>query len=789
VVRILLAKLGRDLRRQAPQFVAVTVIAMLGVALYGAANDAYLNLKASYASMFSRLHFADLQVTGGDKVAFEAGAAQDPAVADIQARQVADVPFQVGGQHRLIGRLVGLPAGQQPSVDQVLVLKGSYLTASDPRGVLVEQHFADHFHLQPGSRLQVRDAGGWVEVSVLGVVASAEYLWPARSRQDALASPDDFGVLFAPDQFVSRVGGPEAQAQVLVYLRPGARGGPSLGHLESTAAQLGATDVTDRANQPSNAALSEDIDGFGELAVLFPILFLGAAAMTIYVLLTRLVHSQRAVIGTLLACGVRPRQLLLHYLGFGAVVGLVGGVLGAALGVLLGGWLTGAYTSALEIPIAVIGAYPATAATGVVIASVVGLLAALAPALAAFRVPPAEAMRGIAPIGLGGKTLLERALPGVGRLPASVLMVLRSVWRSRRRAITTVIGVILASTVILVSWGMLDSTQLVLQHQFQDVQRQDAIAYTERPVGAELLSEVANAGGVARVEEFAQLPVTLRHGGHSYPTAIEGFQPNTQMHGFYGTDGRPQRLPAAGVLLGAALGEKLSVQRGDAIELQLTSLGRSVAEPVRGFVNEAVGSFAYVSIGDLAAVLDGVDPANAILLRYTAGSTRDSVDAAISHLPGVAVVVDSRATANAFSGQYLQLFDAIVGAMLVFGVALAFGLIFATISVNVLERTQEFATLLTSGVRTGQLAAMVSAENMALTMTGLVLGLAAGYWATGAFLSTLNSDLFHFDEYVLPRSYLITAAAILVAALASELPGLRTISRLDLAAAARERAA
>jgi putative ABC transport system permease protein len=140
-------------------------------------------------------------------------------------------------------------------------------------------------------------------------------------------------------------------------------------------------------------------------------------------------------------------------------------------------------------------------------------------------------------------------------------------------------------------------------------------------------------------------------------------------------------------------------------------------------------------------------------------------------------------------GQFLDLFYALVGAMLVFGCAMAFGLIFATVSVNVLERAQEFATLLTAGVRLRQLAAMVTAENLTLTLTGLLPGLLIGYWAAGAFMATFNSDLFHFDVVVLPRSYAITVTAILVSALLSEVPALRAIAKIDLAAAVRERAA
>ena len=67
----------------------------------------------------------------------------------------------------------------------------------------MEQHMAAHFGLRPGDRFAVATADGWTDVDVLGVAASPEYLWPAKSRQEILVLPDDFGVVFAPEAFVA----------------------------------------------------------------------------------------------------------------------------------------------------------------------------------------------------------------------------------------------------------------------------------------------------------------------------------------------------------------------------------------------------------------------------------------------------------------------------------------------------------------------------------------------------------------------------------------------------------
>ena len=58
-----------------------------------------------------------------------------------------------------------------------------------------------------------------------------------------------------------------------------------------------------REDQTSYNILKADLDGLQQMSFLFPILFLGVAALAIYILLGRLVESQRVQIGLMRALG------------------------------------------------------------------------------------------------------------------------------------------------------------------------------------------------------------------------------------------------------------------------------------------------------------------------------------------------------------------------------------------------------------------------------------------------------------------------------------------------------
>ena len=776
---VLSRKLRRDLLRRKAQFGAVAITVFLGVALFAASYDSFQNLETSYRRTFTAFRFADLTVTGGDVAAFATRAGGTAGVAAVEARTVADVPLRIDGK-KLLGRMVSMPDGRQPAVDRVKVLAGAY-PAAGAGALLVERHLADHFGLGPGDELEVGGQAGWVRTSVAGVVSSPEYIWPARSRQEIFTTPENFGVVFVPENTARRLapGGPN---QVVVYYAEGADGSALAARLGAAARDLGAGEILTREEQPSNAALNEDLQGFEELSVFFPFLFLVAAGMAIYVLLTRMVHAQRPQIGVLRAEGYGRRRVLLHYLGYGAVPGVLGAIPGAAAGIGLAFVTTGFYTRVISVPIRIVELRPATLVTGIAIGVLASLVAAAAPALAASRIPPAEAMRGAAPGGPRRPSSLERMLPALRRLPIRWLLVLRGPGRNLRRTLSTILGVILSLTLVLVSWGMLDTTQVLLDRQFLEIDRQDAVVAMG---DAAALDRVAATPGVAVAEPSAEVPVSIRRGRESYGSRLVALRPDTRMHRFLTKDGE-RSLPREGLLVGRALRDLLGIEPGDPVTVVLGDGGPSFSERVAGFVDEPLGTQAYISIDRLRALAGTAVPATIALVRYERGVPRDAVERRLTALPEVLAVEDARAIYSTVRG-FMGLFYAFVGMMLAFGAAMAFALIFASMSANIAERSRETASLLAEGMRRRRIAALITAENLLVVLAGVLPGLAIGYVVSSVAMSSFSSDLFSFDLHMRPTTLLFSALALVLVALVSQWPGLRGVRRLDVAQVVRER--
>jgi len=785
MVKPLHHKLWRDVRRQRAQFIAITITIFLGVTIFGATYDSFRNLQASYAATATDFRFANLTTAGGDVATIATEAAATPGVESAEVRSVADIPFNVGGV-KLLGRIIGVPAGEQPTVNQLSVLEGIYL-APGSGDVLVEKHMADHFDLSPGDLFDIRMSGRWQAVTVAGVVASPEYIWPARDRQELITSADNFGVIFAANAEVALAtdGSPN---EATIYFTGGGEDDALSNDLAAMARSHGAISTYTRAEQASNAGLTEDLKGFEEMAVFFPLMFLLAAAMAAYVMISRVVHSQRPQIGVLLANGFTRRQVRRHYLGYGLVPGLLGSIPGAVAGILLARLITEMYTGMLSIPVTLVQFYPATLIGAVLFGLVASLLAALAPALVASRVMPATAMRGETPSGGGRRSTVERLFPPIRRVPVGWRMAIRGVGRNPRRTVYTIVGVVLSLMLVLVSWGMIDTVQHLMDRQFVEIQQEDATVYFGEAAGAADVAALAEIDGVAAVEPALTLPVSLGSDGeHHYETALLVLADDTEMHRFLTTDGNWISLPRSGLVLGQATQNLLDVAVGSKVAMTIAGVG-VVQEEIVAFVDEPLGTMAYMSRGRAESLTGDVLPATSALVTYEPGTDAAELRRTLTELPAVAAFEDANAL-YAVVQKYMVLFYGFVGIMLVFGAAMAFALIFNAMSVNIAERTREVATLLAVGTDRRSISRYIAAENLLVAALGIPIGLVVGYFAAKSALASFSSDLMALDLYIRPTTFALAAAAILLVALISQWPGLRAIRRINIPKIIKERSA
>jgi putative ABC transport system permease protein len=279
--------------------------------------------------------------------------------------------------------------------------------------------------------------------------------------------------------------------------------------------------------------------------------------------------------------------------------------------------------------------------------------------------------------------------------------------------------------------------------------------------------------------------VGVRHGGATYATTLTGLAPDTAMHGFFDSHGHLLSLPVAGVLLGKSISEKLpGLTAGDQVDLVSTVDGQVVPAQVGGFVDEPLGTFAYADQQWLGQQFR--TQATSALLRLDSDADLLAVRHAVQDLPGAATFTETSAIQRLFD-QYAGLFLAFGAGMLALGAAMGFAVIFTTMSVSLLERRRELATLRAAGVSQRTLAGLVGSENMLVASLGILPGLLLGLAVADAMMRSYSSDQFSLDLTVKPLTLALATLAVMSVAALCQLPVLRTIRGMNVAEVVRER--
>ena len=775
--RALRRKVRRDVWRERWRFGAIAVIMAIGVAVFVAATDGYRNLDQSFDRSYTAQRLPDAILSGPGAAGLRDTVAKMPGRPLVEVRHQADVGIRVNG-HAIYGRAVGIPASRQPTVSLLDIRTGALPHVGQ---LVIEQHIADHYHLHLGDTVELLGRQGWQPFTVAGSALSTEYLWPARSPQEILTTPEDFGVVFLPDEELQRAL-PQASEQIAVYARDRAAADALTAAVGELARNAGLQFVP-REQQPSYHTLRDDVMQFGSLAGFLPWLFLAAVVLGTYVLLSRIVAAQRAIIGTLIANGVSAGAIRRHYLGHGLACAAVGTLPGLLGGYFLGQWITTKYTEAIALPMHLTSVHALTYLLAAVAAVTVALLAAVAPAETAARMQPAEAMRVTPPMDGGRRSIMERVLPLLERIPARWRMTLRALIRNRRRTAFTAVGVAVSVILVMVFAGMRDTLPGMVHRQFGEIERQNGEVLLSGSADT-VLDKLRADPDIAAAEAFSSYGVTASSGAHRYQTLLIGLAPQSQMHAFPAESGA-DRLPDDGVLLGVGLRDMLSVSLGDRINVVMPQSGFRLTERVAGFVDEPFSPVVYISLNHLRAQADS-PPVNGVLVKLRPRADGRAAGDRIAAIPGVVAYRSTTSLASTMRHAF-SLYDTLVNIMLVFAAVMAAAMLYNAMSANISERLGELGALHAEGMGAGMLSRLIATENFSLVLIAVPFGVVGGVLLAERLLSTYHSLGYHLRLEMQATTPVLVACAILLAAALAQIPIVRRIYGIGLARIVRER--
>jgi putative ABC transport system permease protein len=782
-------KLVREILGAKVRFIAITLVVMIGVMIFIASSMSYRNLKASYEYTYQKLNFADFQVKAEKIPPYVVDkAAKIPGVTMMTPRVRKDVSIEMPGGKKLVGRTTGIPT-EKPLVDDLLVKQGRFFKKGDTRVCIAESHFASFYKLKPGDTLQYIRQGANIPIKIVGIAGNPEYLVLAGEKGDfsPMLSSSTMAILWVPladGQWMADL--PNAYNQLLFKVSDYSKVDTQVAAAESVMKNTGIQEVTTKDQNTGNKMLQMDLDGMKSFALFFPLLFLGIACFSIYILLSRLVYTQRPFIGVMRAMGYKRTQILEHYLSFALIIGVLGAVLGVAFGYLLSYFITTIYAKTLGFPLVKVKTYWTVLFQGMSLSLIFCAFAGFIPAAKSARLDPSKAMRGETLETVFRRPMLERIFPPLKKMPMFLKVPIRNMFRNRRRTAFTLLGLIFSVMIVLVFLAVLNTAGDALNRGFTLNNRFDMVAIFLGGRDAAVINRIQRLDGVAKVEPSSGYNCRLIWSGGATDTVMMGLEPDTTMRKFYTPGHKEVFLTENHVLLNQFYHLKRGFQVGQTVTIK--TAWRQEDFVVSDFIEEPMGNIVYIERSDAEQLLAYGLAARGSFYVKTLPGRQAEVRNGLQQIPGMAAIIDLEEIKREVN-QYMSLMYIIVYVMLVFALLMAFTLTFNTITINILEREREIATIRTIGTEPWKISAMTTLENVIFGLLaivpGILLGVAVGRYA----MSLQQTDFMTLTLVVYPTSYILVSVGIIVILLICQVPSLRYVKSVDLARATKERGA
>ena len=513
--------------------------------------------------------------------------------------------------------------------------------------------------------------------------------------------------------------------------------------------------IFDREYDTGFSSFIDSINSMNNIATLFPIIFYLVAILISSTSMSRMVEEERGDIGTLKALGYSNLRIINKYIAYSLLSTVLGGIIGMFIGfILIPTVVWENYSIIYYLP----EFYPKLRFSYGILGTVIAVIcitgSTVHSAYKELRDEPSSLMRPKAP-KMGKKVILEK-IPFIWkRLNFSSKTTVRNVFRYKKRALMTIIGISGCTALILAGFGLRDSIKDIAEYQYGRVFEYDLVVSLNKE-DEELVNLVKNSDIVESVSLTDSLSGSISAEGIKRDTSIivventEDFKNIANLRDI--DSGNIIDLSNEGVLISDKLASLLEIEKGENITLT-DSDNNEFEYKVLGIVENYIGHYVYIN-KDLYESKENDFNINTLFIKYKEGNNDNEAFEEMllddNSVTSITVVENSLEHVR----DLLKSLDLVVMILIVSSALLAFVVLYNLANVNISERVREIATLKVLGFYDKEVDNYINRESIILTCIGIVIGLIAGVFLTGFVISTCETENMRFARNILLHSYI-----------------------------------
>ena len=712
---MLVKKMLRTAWQYKAQFISMVLMVMLGVGMFVGFNMEWASIEENMFSFFEDSKFADYRLVS------EKGYSEDDLgkIAALDGVEAASRFLSVNVDVKDTGGdSVALAVTTDPAVSSFVLISGEAYDGSSAGGIWLSDRYAEENGVSVGDTVTFVYRNTEISGKVKGLIKAAEQMICVRDKTQLMPDFATHGFAYiSPVMYEKALGfAYYPQINVISSLEKD-------DFSEKVNKALGQTTVILTKDETLSYSQAEGEVSEGKaMGSILPALFLLIGLLTMVTTMHRLTAKEKTQIGTLKALGFHDSRITRHYTSFAFFVAVLGTALGIGMGYGVA-WIimnpNGMMGTYLDLPKwkLVFPAFCAVAVALIIAAlTLIGFLSVRRMLVGT----AADALRPYTPKKM--KPMLIERTKFFHKLSFGTRWNMRDIVRHKARTAMSLVGIVGCTILILASFGMKDT-----MNAFLDMYYDNGLNYSSRIFLSETATDVekqeiidkykGDFGGSVSVqldEKTVSLDIyDITH------DKIRIMDENTDKIEI--GDGGAYICMRLAEEFGLGVGDTFTVSpfgTSDTYKLKVAGIFRSVSENV-------IISDKYASELNLPYTVDSV---------YTDTEKSDiALSDVIKSVQSKQMIMDSF---EAFLSIMDTMIYLLVGGALLLGIIVLYNL--GTMSYT--ERYREMATLKVVGFRDKKIGRLLSGQNLALSVVGIIIGIPLGALTLSYLLKTLASE-------------------------------------------------
>lgn len=522
--------------------------------------------------------------------------------------------------------------------------------------------------------------------------------------------------------------------------------------------------LTDRKDNNGYITFRENADILNGVAKVFPAFFLLVAVLVCMTTMTRMIDDHRVQIGSIRAMGYSSWAILAQYMFYSVSATLFGSAAGYLTGTkIFQKTIWNAYKTMYDFSNT--SKYVADVSFGVTCVTVAVLCAVIATGVSCvneLKEAPAALIRPRAPKS-GQRILLERIKPIWNRLGFLHKVPIRNVFRYKKRLIMMIIGIGGCTALLTSGFGIKTTIKDAINFQYENIAKYDYSIFFLTDMNEDYQGlferEVKDrdstfedtdrkyayrcSGSLTKTTKKHKVDVTISDG--------KGLDKFIDLHDEKGRIAYPGKGEIA---ICRKLSDRFDIKVGDALKLKAN--GEEMRVKVSGIFENYISTPVFINKSTYEEESGKELELNAAYVKVPKRLGEDRMR------KQVATATESELSSGAVINKDLvKKFDKMMGSLnavvllvILSAGLLAFIVLYNLTNINIIERIREIATIKVLGFRHREVSAYMYRENFILTAIGIAIGLPLGKLLLGFIIKQINVDIIFFVAKLLPSDYI-----------------------------------